>query len=382
MKTKKHITVLCGGQSTEHEISIVSASNVVAGLDRDKYHVSVIYISRQGGWYFLEELEEVREAKIQKTIAEQKAIPLLIKPGSPKQPWVFQNNSGQQISTDCVFPVLHGALGEDGAMQGLLEILNVPYVGANVLGSAICMEKHIAKRLLRFANLPTADWVRIDQESIDQYSYQQVADRLGDVVFVKPVSLGSSIGISKVKNQQQFDAAIRDAFQYDDQVIVEKCIVGREIECSVLGNSEAVASLPSEVISHYDFYSYEAKYLDPKGAETVSPADLPEAIVTQIQALSVETFKVLQCEGMARVDFFVTPEEEIFINEVNTIPGFTDISLYPKNWAVSGLAYSELLNDLIELAIARHHRKASLSHKLSRIEDHDRAERELPKEFE
>jgi len=266
-------------------------------------------------------------------------------------------------------------------MQGFLDILNVPYVGAGVLGSALCMEKHIAKRLLRFANLPTADWLCIDSHSMDDFPYEVVSKELGEVVFVKPTKLGSSVGVSKVRNSQEFDTAMREAFQYDNHVIVEKCIVGREIECSVLGNDDPVASLPGEFIlsKQHEFYSYEAKYLDPDAIEIITPADLREATVLRIQQLAVDAFKILQCAGMARVDFFVTEEQGVMINEVNTIPGFTDISMYPKNWEASGVSYSELLDDLIRLALAQHRQKASLSRELGGMENRGHGEERMPK---
>jgi len=377
---KCHITVLCGGQSTEHEISVLSARNVVVALDRKKYEVSVIYITRQGRWYLLKDDEHIHTSELQQLITTKHAEALTIMPGDPKHPWVLGNDTNHRVRTDCVLPILHGTFGEDGTMQGLLEIVNVPYVGAGVVGSALCMEKHIAKSLLRFANLPTADWLCIDQNTRDDFPYAVVSKELGETVFVKPVGLGSSVGISKVRNAKEFDTAIREAFQYDDQVIVEKCITGREIECSVLGNQSPVASLPGEfIVSQHEFYSYEAKYLDPASAEFITPADLPEATVVRIQQLAVEAFKVLQCVGMARVDFFVTEEQEVIINEVNTIPGFTDISMYPKNWKASGLPYSELLDDLIRLALARHDREASLSRVFVTTEDHKRAEEQIPK---
>jgi len=376
---KYHISVLCGGQSTEHEISVLSASNVVAALDREKYAVSIIYITRQGSWYLLENEELIRTSELQQIITSKNAKALTIKPGDPKHPWVLEKDTNRRIRTDCVIPILHGTLGEDGTIQGLLEVLNVPYVGAGVIGSALCMEKHIAKRLLRFANLPTPDWLCINQNTRDDFPFDVVSKELGEIVFVKPVNLGSSIGISKVRNAKEFDTAIREAFQYDDQVIVEKCIIGREIECSVLGNGSPVASLPGELISQHEFYSYEAKYLDPEGAEIITPADLPEATVVRVQQLAIEAFKVLQCVGMARVDFFVTEEQGVIINEVNTIPGFTDISMYPKNWEASGLSYSELLDDLIRLALAQRDREESLSRIFVTKEDHKRSEEQMRK---
>ncbi|MCB1827154.1 MAG: D-alanine--D-alanine ligase [Coxiellaceae bacterium] len=353
MSEKQTIAILCGGQSPEHVISILSAQNVSKALDPTQYTSVVIYLSQQGAWY------QVDPSK--KNYELQKDRKLVLVPGQPKKPFALASDPTQSIAIDCVIPMLHGANGEDGTMQGLLDLLGVPYVGAGVIGSAICMQKLIAKRLLRFAGLPTSDWVCIEAGNVDEYSYEVLANELGQTFFVKPSALGSSIGISKVRNANEYKRAIRDALQYDDQVIVERAIKGREIECSVLGNDKPVASLPGELITSHDFYSYDAKYHDPS-LKIETPADIPEAAVKIIQELAVKAFETLQCRGMARVDFFLTEGQEAIINEVNTIPGFTDVSMYPKNWEASGLTYSDLLEDLIQLAQARHHHRSGLSH--------------------
>ena len=365
MSEKKAITVLCGGQSAEHEISILSARNIVAALNTKKYTVSVVYITQQGSWYLLNNTNDIHQKNLTGLISAKQASLLMIAPGNPNHPWVLESDPDRSLPVDCVLPILHGTLGEEGTLQGFLEILNVPYVGCGVLGSALCMEKHITKRLLRFAKLPTSDWLDIHFNGIEDFPYSFVSEQLGETVFVKPVNLGSSVGISKVHNEKEFNAAVRDAFQYDSKIIIERYIQGREIECSVLGNDDPVASLPGEIITHHEFYSYEAKYLDPNGADSITPADLPSETVEKIQALAVDAFKVLQCSGMARVDFFVTDAQDVIINEVNPIPGFTNISLYPKNWEASGVPCSELLDDLIHLALAGHHRNQSLSHVFS-----------------
>lgn len=353
MKKKQAITVLCGGQSAEHEISILSVRNVISNLDKKKFDLSVIYLSQQGGWFLIDGTQENFE--------EQRSQPLLLMPGNAQRPFVFFNNPNQGIAVDCVIPMLHGTGGEDGSVQGLLDILNVPYVGSTVLSSAVCMNKHIAKRLLRFAGLPTPDWVCIREDEAERFSYDLLAKELGDIIFIKPAALGSSVGISKVRNQQEFSAAIRNAFQYDSVVIAERAVIAREIECSVLGNDKPVASLPGELHTTHEFYSYEAKYLDSDNLTFTTPADLPEATVRIVQELAIEAFKALQCSGMARVDFFITEAQEIFINEINTIPGFTSMSMYPINWQVSGLTSKELIESLIQLAIAFHHRRSELS---------------------
>ena len=252
---------------------------------------------------------------------------------------------------DVVFPVLHGTFGEDGTVQGLLKLANIAFVGADVLGSAVCMDKDVMKRLLRDAGIPIADFVVM--ESGKDADFSEIAARLGMPLFVKPANLGSSVGIHKVNSFAELQPAVEDALRYDRKVIVEEFIAGREIECSVLGNEKPIASLPGEIVPTHEFYSYEAKYIDAKGATLEIPAKLPADTVKKIQALAVQSYKVLCCEGMGRVDMFLTPDNKLVLNEINTIPGFTKISMYPKLWEHTGISYSELLDRLIELALQR-----------------------------
>lgn len=362
VSNKINISVLCGGQSTEHEISILSARNVASALDKDKYHVSVIYITQEGAWYLLENIESFLQTEPSHLVQQDICEPITAVFGDTRHTWGSLRDLKRRYAVDCVFPVLHGTQGEDGTMQGLLEILNIAYVGSGVIGSAICMDKHTTKQLLCQSGLPTTNWVTLNksdfEEYPEEYSYSNISKQLGTTVFVKPATLGSSVGISKVRNENEYRMALDLAFRYDHRVMVESSVKGREIECSVLGNDDPVASLPGEVVtaSTHEFYSYTAKYLDPDGARGIAPADLPNSVVVRIQELSIKTFKVLQCVGMARVDFFVD-SEEIIINEVNTIPGFTNISMYPKNWIATGISYSELLDDLIQLAMAHRQQK-------------------------
>ena len=300
--TKQHIAVFCGGQSTEHEISVLSARNVIQALDPHKYQVQVIYVTRTGAWYLLKDAQDLMANDPKNLIHEQRADALILIPGQSQQPFALANNVHQTIKIDCVFPLLHGTLGEDGTFQGLCDMLNVPYVGADVLGSALCMQKHIAKRLLRYAKLPTADWLLINEHEQHDYPFSVVSEQLGNPLMIKPVSLGSSVGMAKVRTATEYEQALSHAFTYDDQVIIEQVIVGRELECSVLGNEKPVASLPGEVITSpkHDFYSYEAKYLDPEGARTKCPADMPQDVLDVVQEIAVQAYKVLQCRGMAR----------------------------------------------------------------------------------
>jgi D-alanine-D-alanine ligase len=253
--------------------------------------------------------------------------------------------------------VLHGPYGEDGTIQGLLKLMNLPFVGASVLGSAVGMDKDVMKRLMRDAGIPTAHFLVFTRAARHTIDYATVVNELGLPCFVKPANLGSSVGISRVNNEAEFPQAIAKAFRYDTKILIEEYIQGKEIECSVLGNDAPIASLPGEVVtetSKHQFYSYEAKYLDEHGAVLEIPANLPESVIQRVQETSVRAFQVLCCEGMARVDSFVTPDGQVVVNEINTIPGFTRISMYPKLWEASGLSYSELIDRLIQLALERH----------------------------
>lgn len=261
---------------------------------------------------------------------------------------------------DVVFPVLHGPFGEDGTVQGLLKLANVPFVGAGVLGSAVGMDKDVMKRLLREAGIAIADFVVFNRSRADEIDFEIVKGRLGLPFFVKPANLGSSVGISKVESESQFHEAVSLAFEYDNKILVEEYIAGREIECSVLGNKNPIASVPGEVIPQREFYSYEAKYIDENGAVLEIPAKLDDKTTKKVQDCAIKTFKALCCEGMARVDLFVK-DDDVIVNEINTIPGFTNISMYPKLWAESGISYSELIDKLIELAIERFNTERKLN---------------------
>ncbi len=360
MSEKIHVALIMGGKSAEHEVSLQSAKNVYEALDKDKYHIILIGIDHVGAWHWLEEGDFLNHPddpkRISLKISDRRIV---ISPNHPEEPF-REEATGRSIGrVDVVFPVLHGPLGEDGTIQGMFKILDLPFVGAGVLGSAVGMDKDVMKRLLRDAALPVGDFVVVNQKQT--VAFEAVRERLGLPLFIKPANLGSSVGIHKVHHRQEFEAALQDAFQYDSKIILEAFIPGREIECSVLGNESPIASLPGEVIPRHEFYSYEAKYIDARGADLKIPADLPEAIVQQVQDLAIRAFRTLCCEGMARVDFFLQEDHRLYINEINTIPGFTRISMYPKLWEVSGLPYSSLIDRLIELALERHERELRLS---------------------
>lgn len=361
MNNKLQLAILCGGQSPEHEVSINSTKNVVKALDKNKYHIHVIYITKEGEWFlfaspqlFLDgnnpaELLDAQHGQRVSLILGHNKTPLMTLEGEPK--W---------LALDVVFPVLHGCRGEDGTVQGLLDLANIPYVGPGVLGSAICMDKEVSKRLLREAQIPIADFIALTHAEVANIKFDTIVKKLGLPFFIKPANTGSSVGISKVKHQDDFQHAIDLALQYDYKIIIEEFVAGQEIECAVLGNGSPEASLPGQIIPHHEFYTYEAKYLDPDGAELVVPAPLPDKIRAQVQELAKKAYVTLCCEGMTRVDFFVTTENKVVVNEANTIPGFTQISMYPKMWIASGLNYGALLDKLITLALERFARDHAL----------------------
>ncbi len=342
--------MLFGGKSAEHEVSLQSARNVARALDPKKYEVVLIGIDKRGRWLPPAVSERYLALSSNKGVDTKAKNTVMFAPGSEGM------MGGTKI--DVVFPVLHGPFGEDGTVQGLLKLADVPFVGAGVLGSAVGMDKDVMKRLLRDAGIPVGDFVVLHAH--EKIRFADVKKKLGLPVFVKPANLGSSVGISKVRTEAEFKKAIAHAFQFDSKVLIETYIQGREIECSVLGNEKPRASLPGELILKSEFYSYEAKYLEPDAMVPEIPAKLSKKLTNDIQAMAVRAFKALCSEGMGRVDFFVTKKGKIFVNEINTIPGFTSISMYPKMWEASGLPYSKLIDMLIQLALERHAKEKRL----------------------
>jgi len=354
MSRRLRVGILCGGRSAEHEVSLQSARNILEAIDKNKYEVVVIGINKEGRWFkvgssrFLLRADDPTAISLNR-IGEQVAV----LPGEKVEPFLALSNGSPVGSVDVVFPVLHGPFGEDGTVQGMLKLLDVPFVGSGVVSSAVAMDKDVSKRLLRDAGIPIAKFRVVDRSSGDGLDFQDVKDHLGLPVFVKPANLGSSVAVNKVSDEVGFSRAMKEAFTYDNKVIVEEYVRGREIECSVLGNRSPVASVPGEIIPRHEFYSYEAKYVDKQGAALEIPAKLGEPIVTEIQHLAIKTFQVLLGEGMARVDFLLRGDTEVIVNEMNTIPGFTQISMYPKLWEASGISCTELIDRLIQLALER-----------------------------
>lgn len=358
MPRKIRVGILFGGRSAEHEGSLRSARSIIDAIDRNKYEVVLIGIDKKGQWHLNEEsLFRLPATQSQLPELPESGDNLALVLGKQNQQLVALSGKEKLGSLDVIFPVLHGPFGEDGTVQGLLKLANIAFVGAGVLGSAVGMDKDVMKRLLRDAGIPVARFIATSRYASNKIDFDNTREQLGLPLFIKPANLGSSVGIHKVKDRQAFQAAVSDAFNYDNKILIEECIDGREIECSVLGDDNPIASVPGEILPRHEFYSYEAK-LDEKVLEI--PAKVPLEISERIRQLAIKTFSVLCCEGMARVDFFLRNGREIIVNELNTIPGFSRISMFPKLWQATGTSYSELIDKLIELAIGRFERDTRL----------------------
>lgn len=347
--SKIKVGVFFGGCSTEHEVTIWSAKSVVANLDPNKYEILLIGIDKTGKFHFGKEeiLKYIPNAEI--LFAEDKFC--------KNFPCELNEHLSEYI--DVAFPILHGYLGEDGAIQGFLKILNIPFVGPDILSSAACMDKEITKILLKANGIPVADYVTLRKPEIVQY--EDISAKLGNTVFVKPASSGSSVGVSKVRNESELQSAIDEAYKYDNKVLIERAIQGREIECAVIGNENPQTSdICGEIISTGDFYTYEAKYIDESGAKLEIPAKLSSQILEKAKVTALRAYKTLNCEGMCRVDMFVVGNS-VIVNEMNTIPGFVGgTSMYPLLLQRSGFSYSALIDKLLELAMVRHKRDSKL----------------------
>lgn len=353
-----NVVILYGGKSAEHEISIRSANNVFQNIDRTKYNPLLVKIDKKGRWLTNKDYFANNDFTSITNIQEfNPSDQIFLNPGNGF-PFIIANGPSINISVDAIFPVLHGPNGEDGTVQGLLKILEIPFVGPSVLGSAIGMDKEVVKRLLIEANINIGKYLVARNDQFPDFS--KVKKVLGLPVYVKPANMGSSVGISKVNTEDEYGKAIELAYQFDRKLIIEANIVGREIECAILGNENPKSSVPGEIVASTDFYDYSSKYLENNGSELIVDANFDDAMKKKIMDIGVKTFQVLECEGMARVDFFITKANEILINEINTIPGFTSISMYPKLWLESGLSYTQLISKLIDLAISRFKKEKKL----------------------
>lgn len=351
-----HLVVLFGGESAEHDVSCTTAAHVLRAADPARYRITPVGISTEGQWALAHEAVEA-------LLEGPHAIPGRLNPaGTDVSPTPMLTDATATDQVTVVLPLLHGPMGEDGTVQGMLDLANVPYVGSGVLGSAVSMDKAMAKQVLTAAGVPQARYRAFAEHDMTPGLPARLADDLGLPVFVKPANMGSSVGVSKASTVEELREAIDHALTYDEMIVVEEAIVGREIEVAVLGNQDPEASVPGEIVPGEEFYSYEDKYVT-DGAQLLIPAPLPDDVADRVRALAVETFRALRCGGLARVDFFYEDDgagrgRGLLCNEVNTMPGFTPISMYPKLWIHSGLSYGELIDRLVDLALERHgHRR-------------------------
>ena len=350
MSTKTVVGIIFGGRSVEHQISIRSALNVYQYIDNNKYDIELIGIDKTGKWHHMPEVDG--------DFSKGQPINLILDPVNPR----FTNSQGSEFSIDIAFPVLHGTDGEDGSIQGLLTAMNIPFAGSGVLGSAMAMDKLVSKLLLKEANIPVSKFIAFNYSERDDYSYSNVSAKIGVPFMVKPVNLGSSVGVNKVKNEADYYKALEETFKYDQEVLLEEYIQGRELECAILGNANVRGSHPGEIVINegYEFYTYEAKYEDENAVDLQIPASVDDTIAEQIKELCIKSYKALKCSDFARVDLFLTPHNEIYINEINTIPGFTNVSMFPSLWGQHGIEYSQLLTEIIDMAVERYQKKQSV----------------------
>jgi D-alanine-D-alanine ligase len=360
-KKRLRVGILFGGRSGEHEVSLASAASLIRGIDPDKYEAVPIGISKEGHW--------LTGAGAQKMLPDvlRQGQRVMMNADPTDAALIRLDGSGAGQRLDVVFPVMHGTFGEDGTIQGLLDLAGLPFVGAGVLGSAIGMDKDVAKRLLQFADIPVVPWItmhRYEWEADPAATQGKIEEQFEYPVFVKPATLGSSLGMSKVHAREELAPAITLAAEFAMKILVEKAISAREIEVSVLGNHQPEASVPGEIVPHREFYDYAAKYLE-EGTQLLIPAELKTAQVKKFQGMAIAAFRALELSGMARVDFFMEKAAgKIYLNEVNTIPGFTSISMYPKLWEASGLPFRELIDRLITLALEQHAEKARTKYQI------------------
>jgi D-alanine-D-alanine ligase len=342
--SKKSVAIIFGGKSVEHQISINSARNIFEYIDKSKFVPIPIGISQQGDWFLKTSVDDNFEA--------QPPLALLLSSTNKG----FKNlNDGSIISPDFIFPVLHGTDGEDGSIQGLLKVFEFPFAGTGVLGSAVSMSKLYSKRLLEAAGIPVGKYLTYEFHQKSDIEFASIESKLGLPFMAKAANLGSSVGVVKVKSAKDFDAALDEVFKFDKTIIFEEFVEGRELECSVMGNENPQASMPAEIVvsKNYEFYTYEAKYLDPNAAELHVPAKIDNNIADKIRVLSTKAYKALNCEDFARVDLFLKKNGDVLINEINTIPGFTNSSLFPMMWKERGITFTDLITQLIEMALER-----------------------------
>jgi D-alanine-D-alanine ligase len=344
---KTKVLILFGGRSTEHEISIDSARNVIQAMDKQKYEPILVGISKESGtWYYFS--GSILPNAVTVVSDRDGAIENIVNLRKIKSSVDLMNDDGTvDMPIDFILPILHGKYGEDGCLQGLCRMFNLPFAGPSVASSAVCMDKDFTKRILQSVQIPMGPYMTFYKN--DDVRYDDITAKLGSCFFLKPANTGSSVGIYKVKSKADFDKYIPILFQYDEKIIVEKYIQGKEIECAVLGNHTPIASILGEIKPNHEFYSYESKYIDPNGADLIIPASVDADTAKKVQQYALIAYKTMGCKGFSRVDFFVTFDNEIYFNEINTIPGFTNISMYPKLFEASGISYTNLISRIIDL---------------------------------
>jgi D-alanine-D-alanine ligase len=349
--SKINVAILYGGRSVEHAVSVNSAKNIFEFIDRKKFNPIPIGITQKGKWYLTK--------TVNKGIQKGKALSVELDPKKP-----ILKSGAQKITADVVFTLLHGTDGEDGSIQGMLKSLDLPVVGTGVLGSSLSMNKIVAKRLMREAGIPVTDFIPVNFYDPKKPTFEEVKEKLGLPFMVKSASLGSSVGVTKVKSKAEFVPAVEESFRYDHELLFEKYVKGREIECAILGNGPPQASLPGEIIisKEYEFYTFDAKYVDGKAVTIDVPAKLPAEAVEKIRSMSVRAFQALKCEDYARVDLFYTESGDVYVNEINTIPGFTNSSMYPMMWRERGISFTDLISKLIYLSLERNKLNDRIQH--------------------
>ena len=358
---KKNLAVIIGGKSPEHAISLRSGLSVVNSLNKDKYDITVIGITKEGRWHLQDTSSFIDHADDTRKIALKPSDTEVFLDTDGRKTWLYRKKGNRKLrKIDVAFPVLHGTYGEDGVIQGLFRSVNLAFVGVDLMASAVGMDKDVAKRLWRDAGIAIADFEVITPASRKKWNYTSLAARLGSTLFVKPANAGSSVGVHKVTAASEYEAALSDAFQYDRKLLVESAIKGIEVECAVLGNENPKASVIGAIVPTEKFYSYDAKYISSSGAKLMIPADIKPEVSKQIQKAAIKAYRCIGAEGLSRVDFFLKEDNTFVLNEINTMPGFTSISMYPKLWEASGLPYTKLLDELISLAIKRHKEVAAL----------------------
>jgi D-alanine-D-alanine ligase len=352
MSKKINVAILFGGRSPEHNISLLSARNVIDQIDRELFNPILIGIDKKGKWHLNEgSLKLLHADDPNRVELGDRSTPVLISQNTDEHTIIAQSSHKTLSKIDAIFPVLHGTYGEDGSIQGFAKLANIPCVGCGILGSAIGMDKDVSKRLLRDSGIAVADFITVRKHVNDNLTYAEASEKLGKELFLKPANLGSSVGVSLARNEVEFNEGLRHGLEYDPKVIIEEKVIGRELECAVLGNMHPEASTIGEVLTHGGWYSFENKYVDDKGSQIIIPAEIDLQTLERCRVLAIRTYKMLECEGMARVDMFLRENGELLINEINTIPGFTDISMYPQLWKASGIPYKDLITKLIHLAI-------------------------------